>query len=384
MGTSNNIQDQVVVITGGSSGLGEATARHLAGLGAKLVLGARRQDRLDTIVTDIVAAGGQAIAVKTDVTRRDDLEALVAAGVEKFGRIDVLINNAGTMPLAPLNKLKVDEWESIIDINIKGVLYGIAAALPRFEAQGSGHFINLSSVAGHKVLSPMGTVYSASKFAVLALSEGLRAEVGSHIRTTVISPARSIPTSSSTPPIRRPPRGYRRSTRPRRFQRTPLPERSPMPSNSRTRWTSTKFCCGRPRRSCDPAGATTRSCGTPFHGAAAGAARRLRACGDPVFLQPRTARLAPDVGPEELDGRHAGESRPPGPLIGCCIPATRQRPYQLASPADRGAARLLDGRRVVLQRPPELAATAGTGGIGSIFGLTLQVGYAVLPRRIHT
>ncbi|EHF4985732.1 3-hydroxy acid dehydrogenase [Citrobacter freundii] len=188
MGTSNNIQDQVVVITGGSSGLGEATARHLAGLGAKLVLGARRQDRLDTIVTDIVAAGGQAIAVKTDVTRRDDLEALVAAGVEKFGRIDVLINNAGTMPLAPLNKLKVDEWESIIDINIKGVLYGIAAALPRFEAQGSGHFINLSSVAGHKVLSPMGTVYSASKFAVLALSEGLRAEVGSHIRTTVISP----------------------------------------------------------------------------------------------------------------------------------------------------------------------------------------------------
>ena len=185
---SNNIKDKVVVITGASSGLGETTARHLAALGAKLVLGARRTERLEKLVADITAAGGQAIAVTTDVARRDDVEALVAKGEQHFGRIDVLVNNAGIMPLAPMAKLKVEEWDRMIDVNVKGVLYGVAAALPRFAAQGSGHIINVSSVAGHKV-GPGSSVYSATKHAVRALSEGLRQEVKPHnIRTTIISP----------------------------------------------------------------------------------------------------------------------------------------------------------------------------------------------------
>lgn len=183
-----NIKDKVVIITGASSGLGEATARHLGALGAKLVLGARRTDRLDAVVADITKAGGQAIAVATDVVRAADLEALVAKGVERFGRIDVLVNNAGTMPLSPINKLKIDEWDRMIDVNIKGVLYGIAAVLPRFEAQQSGHIINISSVAGVKVFAPIGSVYSATKFAVRALTEGLRMEAGPGIRATIISP----------------------------------------------------------------------------------------------------------------------------------------------------------------------------------------------------
>lgn len=182
-----NILDKVVVITGSSSGLGEATARYLSERGAKIVLGARRKDRLDVIVKDITAYNGQAIAVKTDVTVRDDVEALVTAAIEKFGKVDVLINNAGIMSLSSINQLKIDEWDRMIDINIKGVLYGVAAALPHFEKQGYGHFINISSVAGHKV-SPLGSVYSATKFAVRAFSEGLRSEVSDGIRTTIISP----------------------------------------------------------------------------------------------------------------------------------------------------------------------------------------------------
>lgn len=185
---SNNIKDKVVVITGASSGLGETTARHLASLGAKLVLGARRTERLEKLVAEITAAGGQAIAVTTDVARRDDVEALVAKGEQHFGRIDVLVNNAGIMPLAPMAKLKVEEWDRMIDVNVKGVLYGVAAALPRFAAQGSGHFINVSSVAGIKVFAGMGTVYSATKFAVRALTEGLRTEAPDGVRTTIISP----------------------------------------------------------------------------------------------------------------------------------------------------------------------------------------------------
>lgn len=185
---NTNIQDKVVVITGASSGLGETTARHLAARGARVVLGARRTDRLQAVVEEITAAGGQAIAVATDVTRAADVEALVAAAVERFGRVDVLVNNAGTMPLSPLAKLKVDEWERTIDINIKGVLYGIAAVLPRFEAQGAGHVINVASVAGIKVFAPIGTVYSATKFAVRAISEGLRMEAPKGVRTTIISP----------------------------------------------------------------------------------------------------------------------------------------------------------------------------------------------------
>lgn len=185
---TNGIAGKVVVITGASSGLGEATARHLAGLGAKLVLAARRRERLDALVQELAASGAQALAVTTDVSRVDDVEALIAGAVKHFGRVDVLINNAGFMAIAPLSETKVSEWDRMIDINIKGVLYGIAAALPVFQAQNSGHFINIASVAGTKVFSPGGTVYSGTKFAVRAISEGLRHEVGKSIRTTVISP----------------------------------------------------------------------------------------------------------------------------------------------------------------------------------------------------
>ena len=185
---SKNIQGKVVVITGASSGLGEATARHLAALGAHVVLGARRQDRLDAIVREIAAAGGKAIAHPIDVTNKEDLSALVAKAVEAFGRIDVMINNAGLMAISPISQLRVEEWDRMIDINIKGLLYGVAAALPVFQKQNSGHFINIASVAGLKVFSPGGTVYSGTKFAVRAISEGLRHEVGGSIRTTTIEP----------------------------------------------------------------------------------------------------------------------------------------------------------------------------------------------------
>lgn len=184
----NNIKDKVVVITGASSGLGEATAKHLSFLGAKLVLGARRTENLKRISDEINNSGGQAIYVTTDTAKRSDVENLVNTALEKFGQIDVLINNAGIMPLAGLNKLKVDEWERMIDVNIKGVLYGIAAVLPYMSERGEGHIINIASVAGIKVFSPIGSVYSATKFAVRALTEGLRAETGGKIRTTIISP----------------------------------------------------------------------------------------------------------------------------------------------------------------------------------------------------
>jgi NADP-dependent 3-hydroxy acid dehydrogenase YdfG len=185
---SANISGKVVVVTGASSGLGEATARHLAARGARLVLAARRVDRLQALVAEITAAGGQAIAVQTDVTVKADADAMIAAAVQAFGRVDVLVNNAGLMAIAPMSALKTDEWDRMIDINIKGLLYGVAAALPVFEAQGSGQFVNISSIAGRKVFSPGGTVYSGTKFAVSAISEGLRHEVGSKIRVTVISP----------------------------------------------------------------------------------------------------------------------------------------------------------------------------------------------------
>lgn len=188
MERDSNIAGKVVVITGASSGLGENTARALAERGAKLVLGARRTDRLDALVRDITATGGEAIAVKTDVAKRADVEALVAAGRERYGRIDVLVNNAGIMPLAPMEKTMVDEWDRMIDVNIKGVLYGIAAVLPGMRDQQSGHIINIASVAGVKVFSPIGTVYSATKFAVRAISEGLRSEAPAGVRTTIISP----------------------------------------------------------------------------------------------------------------------------------------------------------------------------------------------------
>ncbi|QGY33004.1 SDR family oxidoreductase [Pantoea cypripedii] len=182
------IEGKVAVITGASSGLGEATARHLAALGAKVVLGARRMDKMTTIVEEIRTSGGEASALATDVTRRADLDALVAHAVAVFGRVDVMINNAGLMAISPISELRVDEWDSMIDINIKGVLYGVAAALPLFQAQKSGHFINISSVAGIKVFSPGGSVYSGTKYAVRAISDGLRHEVGGDIRTTTIEP----------------------------------------------------------------------------------------------------------------------------------------------------------------------------------------------------
>ena len=182
----SNIQRKVVAITGASSGLGEATARHLASQGAKVFLGARRMDRLNAIVADIKRAGGEAAAAKVDVTHRAEVEAFVQAAVAQFGRMDVLVNNAGLMALAPITKALVDEWDRMVDINIKGALYGIAAALPVFEQQKSGHIINLASVAGHKV-SMGGAVYCATKHAVRAISEGVRQEVEG-IRTTIISP----------------------------------------------------------------------------------------------------------------------------------------------------------------------------------------------------
>ncbi|MDO5290776.1 MAG: SDR family oxidoreductase [Pseudomonadota bacterium] len=183
------IANQIVLITGASSGLGEATARHLAAQGAKLVLGARRLDRLQKQAEEIKQSGGQALAVACDVARRQDVEQLAQTALKTFGRIDVLVNNAGVMPQAPLAALKVSEWDQMIDVNIKGVLYGIAAVLPTMKAQKSGHIINLSSVAGLRVAAGLGTVYSATKFAVKAISEGLRVEVaGDGIRVTTLYP----------------------------------------------------------------------------------------------------------------------------------------------------------------------------------------------------
>jgi len=171
--TMPSIEGKVVVITGASSGLGEATARLLASRGAKIFLGARRTERLNGVVADIQRAGGQAGSRTVDVTKRAEVEAFIRAVVEKFGRIDVVVNNAGLMAFAPLVKTMVDEWDRMIDVNLKGVLYGIAAALPVFERQKSGHFVNLASVAGLKV-SQGGAVYAGTKHAVRAISEGLR------------------------------------------------------------------------------------------------------------------------------------------------------------------------------------------------------------------
>ena len=177
------------MITGASSGLGESTARHLAKQGARVVLGARRKDRLDAIVKDIQAAGGEALAVTVDVTKRTEVEGLVKKAVDTYGRIDVMMNNAGIMAIAPLAALKVEEWERMVDINIKGVLYGVAAALPHMQKQKSGHFINTASVFGIKVFAPGGTVYCATKEAIRTLTEGLRIEAhADNIRCTIISP----------------------------------------------------------------------------------------------------------------------------------------------------------------------------------------------------
>jgi NADP-dependent 3-hydroxy acid dehydrogenase YdfG len=185
---NNNIEGKVIVITGASSGMGEAAAKHLAQQGAAVVLGARRADRIEKLAKEIQENGGKALAIATDVTKRDEVKNLVDSAVEKFGRVDVIINNAGIMPLSPMERLKVDEWDQMVDVNIKGVLNGIAAVLPFMKDQKSGQIINTSSVAGHKTF-PGSAVYSATKFAVRILSEGLRSEVKPYnIRTTIVCP----------------------------------------------------------------------------------------------------------------------------------------------------------------------------------------------------
>jgi NADP-dependent 3-hydroxy acid dehydrogenase YdfG len=185
----SNIAGKVVVITGASSGIGESTAKLLAERGAKVVLGARRSNRIDAVVQEISASGGKAIGFATDVTKRVEVEALIQGAVDTFGRVDVILNNAGIMPIAPIEALRIDEWDRQIDVNIKGLLYGVAAALPHMQKQKGGHIINIASVFRIKVFAPGGTVYCATKAAVRALTEGLRMELHSqNIRCTMISP----------------------------------------------------------------------------------------------------------------------------------------------------------------------------------------------------
>ncbi|MBH3437317.1 MULTISPECIES: SDR family oxidoreductase [Pseudomonas] len=181
------LEGKVIAITGASSGIGEATARYLAAQGGFVILGARRTERLETLAAEIRAQGGKADYRRLDVTALEDMESFVQFAQQQGGRLDVLVNNAGVMPLSKLEALKVDEWNRMIDVNIRGVLHGIAAGLPVMQQQRSGQFINLSSIGGHAV-SPTAAVYCATKFAVRAISEGLRQEVGADIRVTVISP----------------------------------------------------------------------------------------------------------------------------------------------------------------------------------------------------
>ncbi|MFK0256403.1 SDR family oxidoreductase [Streptomyces sp. NPDC090445] len=178
---------KVVAITGASSGIGEAAARRLAADGHRLLLGARRTDRLEALAKDITAAGGTAEFRRLDVTDAADVRAFVAAARERYGRVDVVVNNAGVMPLSPLEALQTEEWDRMIDVNVRGVLHGIAAALPAMRAQGGGHFVNIASVGAYEV-SPTAAVYCATKFAVRAISEGLRQESAGTVRVTLVSP----------------------------------------------------------------------------------------------------------------------------------------------------------------------------------------------------
>ncbi|AKL64685.1 MULTISPECIES: SDR family oxidoreductase [Streptomyces] len=198
------IDGKVVAITGASSGIGEATALLLAARGARLVLGARRSDRLTGLVRRITEAGGEAVHIRTDVTRREDLHALVGLARERFGRLDVLVSNAGSGAISPLDDLRVDEWDQMVDVNIKGVLHGIGAALPVFRAQGSGHFVTTASTAAFRVVPAMA-VYAGTKFAVRAICEGLRQEAGDSLRVTTVSPGQvhtEFAEASSNPEIR--------------------------------------------------------------------------------------------------------------------------------------------------------------------------------------
>jgi NADP-dependent 3-hydroxy acid dehydrogenase YdfG len=201
---TNAIKGKVVVITGASSGLGEAAARLLCTEGASVVLGARRVDRLKSLAAELNRNGGKALAVATDVTDREQVKKLVDTAVKEFGRVDVMINNAGIMPRAPLERLTIDDWDRTIDVNIKGVLYGIAAALPHMMQQKSGQMVFVSSVAGHKI-GPDFAVYAATKHAVRALAEGFRQEVKDYnVRTTIISPGAvdtELPDSVTEPDV---------------------------------------------------------------------------------------------------------------------------------------------------------------------------------------
>ncbi|MEO4046055.1 SDR family oxidoreductase [Pseudomonas sp. CAU 1711] len=183
----SQIAEKVVVITGASGGIGEASARLLAGQGAHVVLGARRGERLEALAGEIRNQGGSAEYRVTDVAREEDVRALVALALERFGRVDVLVNNAGVMPLSPLAALKLDEWNRMIDVNIRGVLHGIAAVLPHMQARRAGQIVNVASIGAYKPIAT-GAVYCASKAAVVSLSEALRQEVGADIRVTVVSP----------------------------------------------------------------------------------------------------------------------------------------------------------------------------------------------------
>ncbi|MGO7923285.1 SDR family oxidoreductase [Rhizobium ruizarguesonis] len=183
----SDIKDKVVAITGASSGIGEATALLLAERGAKLVLGARRADRLQALARRITDKGGEAVCLAVDVRKREDLTALVALACDTYGRIDVMINNAGIGPISPLDELRVEDWEEMIDVNIKGPLYGIAAALPVFRRQGFGHVVNTLSTAG-LIIKPTMAVYAGTKNAMRTIAEGLRLEAGEHLRVTNISP----------------------------------------------------------------------------------------------------------------------------------------------------------------------------------------------------
>lgn len=190
MSTETNTQtstSKIVLVTGASSGIGEATAIRLAAEGHHVVLGARRTDRLQALVEKIHSDGGAASAHRLDVTDRDDVRAVVDRVVEEHGRIDVIVNNAGVMPLSRLDALLVDEWDQMIDVNVRGLLHGIAAVLPHFERQGGGHVVTVASIAAHEVV-PTSAVYSASKFAAWAITEGLRLESDPGIRATTITP----------------------------------------------------------------------------------------------------------------------------------------------------------------------------------------------------
>jgi len=178
--------DKVVLVTGASSGIGAGIARELAGAGARVMLGARRTNRLDALVGDLRARGGVAMARRLDVTDRAEVEAFAAAARDAWGRVDVIVNNAGVMPLSPMGSLRVEEWDRMVDVNIKGVLYGIAAVLPEMAARGSGHVVNIASI-GALAVSPTAAVYCATKFAVRAISDGLRQE-NAALRVTCIHP----------------------------------------------------------------------------------------------------------------------------------------------------------------------------------------------------